>query len=117
MNPMRRAIETGIFCASQSLVHGNPHQTGREFCSALKTRETPVCPYVRILHYIFCLGIIPQNRSRHPIESLIVTAHEQLIELGLARQHPRDNLLVAPILSFVLARLGPRWPSAFLPKY
>src|SRR5438105_8908895 len=45
-------------------------------------------------HHVFRIHVIPQNRSRNPIEPLVVAAHENLVEGGFAGENPLHHVFV-----------------------
>jgi hypothetical protein len=57
---------------------------------------------ISILHDVLSFGVIPQNGPRNAVKTLIVTAHQEFVESGVAGQHTSDYLLVAPFFVFRL---------------
>ena len=82
--------------ASQRFVDGNARQPGGERCTCGKLAQVLERPDVGILHHVFRFGVIAQDRARNTIKPLIVPAHNELIQGGIAGLHPVDDFFVGP---------------------
>jgi hypothetical protein len=47
-----------------------------------------------ILHHVFRSGVIAQDRAGDTLEPLVVPAHDQLVQRGIAGFHPIHDFLV-----------------------
>jgi hypothetical protein len=68
----------------QRFVDRNARQPGRKGRATGKLVKVLIRPNVCILHYVFGLGIIAQDRARDTIEPLVVPAHDCPIDGGVA---------------------------------
>jgi hypothetical protein len=60
-----------------------------------KLRQVPERVEVGLLHDVFALGLVLHNRPRHPINPLVVPAHQLLEQRTLACADPGNQPLVA----------------------
>src|SRR6516165_5364325 len=75
---------------------GNSCKPCGKRCAAFELREVLIRADVSILHDVFCLVAITQNRYDHTVEPLIITTHDDFVEVGLAGQYALDDLFVRP---------------------
>ena len=52
---------------------------------------------VRLLHDVFSLRVVSQNRHRNPVQTLIVPAHKDLVERSLAAENPLYDLFILDV--------------------
>ena len=53
---------------------------------------------VGLLHHIFNFIVFAENGANGPVETLIVTAHENLVERHVTREHARDDGFVGELI-------------------
>ena len=83
----------------QSFMHRDACQPGGKLGPPGKLVQMFVRAHVGVLHYVLSFAIISQNSPSHPVEALVVTAHDDFKHPRLARQHTGHNLFVTQGLS------------------
>src|SRR5581483_2453715 len=94
-------------------MYRDARQPGDELGAPFKAGQILIGANIGVLHDILGFGIVAKYGPRHPVKPLIVPAHQQLVQGGLALQDPLDDLLIAPILAFRLlqqCRTGHEFP-------
>jgi hypothetical protein len=94
--------------AREGLVHGDPADPGLERGAPLELVEMGVGREVSVLHDVFGLALVPENRPDDPVETLIMSSNQNRVQLALALKHsPREDL-VADFQASSLPVLGLR---------
>jgi hypothetical protein len=79
---------------SEGFVYRDFRQPSRELRRARKLIEMLIGANVCLLHHVFGLRIIPQNREGNAVQPLVVPAHEDLVQGGIPGANPLDDFLV-----------------------
>src|SRR6266850_8482565 len=71
---------------------------------------------VGVLHDVFGLAVIAQNRARDAVQPLVITAHDDFKQGSFARQNPLYDIFVAhfALLRFVEVRWNDGADHAFV---
>src|SRR5215467_14529599 len=56
-----------------------------------------VRPHISILNYVLGFAIVSENRTRHPVETLVVTAHDDFKERGFTGENAPHSLFIAQL--------------------
>jgi hypothetical protein len=73
--------------ARQCFVDGDPRQPGREAGRAIELTQVCVGIHVGLLHHVFGFVLVPHDRPGRPVDALVVAAHQQFEQRGVAREH------------------------------
>jgi hypothetical protein len=79
----------------QRLVNRDPRQPRRKLGSPIELPEVKVGVDVCLLHDVFRLILVFHDRTRGPVDPLVVAPHQDFIESGLSVEDPRDDVFVA----------------------
>jgi hypothetical protein len=69
---------------------------GGEGGSTFELPEVLIGAHIGVLHNVFGLVTITENRYHHAVKALVVPAHDDFLERGFAGQHTLHNSLVRP---------------------
>ena len=73
---------------AERLVDRDPREPRREARALRELVEVQVGVHVRLLHHVLGLRLVPHDRARHPVQPLVVAAHQDLEQRGLAQRAP-----------------------------
>src|SRR5947209_19821224 len=75
-------------------MHRDAREPRRESRASSELGEVLVGPHVGILHHVFRLSSIAQDRVSDAIKTLVVAAHQEFVERGLAGEDTGGDLLI-----------------------
>jgi len=78
-------------------VHRDPREPGAERRPSRELIEVRERPDVGLLNHVLRLGVVPEDRADGAIDALVVAAHEDLEQRGIAGAHPLHHLLVGEL--------------------
>jgi len=81
----------GFTSSRQGFMKGDPGHPGRKTSSTFKLVQVFVGTNPSLLENIFGFDIVDDDGANHPIQALIVPAHQQFIKRGFASAHEIDQ--------------------------
>ena len=92
---VERLIPVAETKAGQRFMDGDAGQPGGEGGASGELIEVFVSPDVGVLHDVFGFGVAMQDGARDPVETLVVTTHDDFIKRSLSPTNAADNFLVS----------------------
>src|SRR5437588_12442842 len=75
-------------------MHRDAREPRRESRASSELGEVLVGPHVGILHHVFRLSSIAQDRVSDTVEALVVPAHQQFVKRGLSGEDAGGDVLI-----------------------
>src|SRR5262245_236398 len=92
---INRVVAAALSRARHRLMNGDFRQPRREPGSAVELAQMKVGVDIRLLHDVFRLVLVPDDRASGTIDPLVMAPHQDFVEGGLPFENPRNDVFVA----------------------